>query len=102
MQTTRLVLLAAAPGFAILPIIGVFVYIFGQSERAKQASVLHTYRVMDQIRKVLADMQDAETGARGYLLTHEQSFLQPYHRSLSRVGAGLTAFKRLTADSPRQ
>ena len=57
---------------------------------------------MDQIRKVLADMQDAETGARGYLLTDEQSFLQPYHRSLSRVGAGLTAFKRLTADNPRQ
>jgi signal transduction histidine kinase/CheY-like chemotaxis protein/CHASE3 domain sensor protein len=102
LQTNRLVLLVAAPVFLILLIIGTFVYVFGQNERAEQASVLHTYRVMDQIQRVLSDVQDAETGARGYLLTREQSFLQPYRRALSRVSADLSVFKRLTADNPRQ
>jgi len=102
LQTNRLVLVVAAPVFLILLIIGTFVYVFGQNERAEQAAVLHTYRVMDQIQKVLSDVQDAETGARGYLLTREQTFLRPYRRALSRVGADLSAFKRLTTDNPRQ
>jgi len=37
------------------------------------------------IRSVLIDLVDAETGQRGFLLTGEESYLEPYHRGRSHI-----------------
>jgi CHASE3 domain sensor protein len=64
--------------------------------------VAHTYQVIASLRVVLGDAQDAETGQRGYILTHQQSFLQPYEIARGRVVRDLNRFRQLTADNPSQ
>ena len=38
-----------------------------------------------EIRSVLVDLLDAETGQRGYILTGQESYLEPYYRGKNRV-----------------
>lgn len=40
---------------------------------------------------LLADVRDAETGQRGYLLTGKDSYLEPYRASRARISADLSA-----------
>ena len=42
------------------------------------AWVAHTQEVMDALEEVVSTMKDAQTGERGYLLTGENRYLQPY------------------------
>lgn len=64
--------------------------------------VAHTY----QVRKDLADLgsliRDAETGQRGYILTGDESYLEPYRTALPAVERTLSELRRLTADNPSQ
>ena len=45
--------------------------------------------------RVLSYLQDAETGQRGYLLTGDQSYLEPYEHSLREMGAEFDKLDRL-------
>lgn len=47
------------------------------------------------INKLLQQMLDAETGQRGYLLTGEVGYLEPYDRSIADVGQNLDALRQL-------
>ncbi len=46
------------------------------------AAVEHTDRVITQAHLLERDLIDMETGLRGYLLTGEKAFLQPYESGL--------------------
>jgi CHASE3 domain sensor protein len=46
-----------------------FTYRFAQDEREEQSWIVHTYQVMDEVRKVMTEAQGAEAAQRGYLLT---------------------------------
>ncbi|WP_192847446.1 sensor histidine kinase [Aureimonas sp. AU40] len=50
----------------------------------------------------LSRLQDAETGQRGYILTGNSTFLEPYERSVGQVPADLERLKSATADDPEQ
>src|SRR6266487_1009952 len=41
--------------------------------------VNHTHIVKLKLEQTLSYLKDAETGQRGYLLTKDSSFLQPFH-----------------------
>jgi methyl-accepting chemotaxis protein len=70
---------------------------------ADAAWVTHTYRVLEQLDRVLSDLQDVETGARGYVITGSDSFLDPYQRAGAAMDdAYLSSLRALTADSPAQ
>lgn len=47
-------------------------------------------------------MMDAETGERGYILTGEESYLEPYTRGLGEVRDCIADVHKLTADNPKQ
>jgi signal transduction histidine kinase/DNA-binding response OmpR family regulator/CHASE3 domain sensor protein len=102
LRTNRLAFLAAVPVLFILLIVAFLAWRFAADERSEQGWVLHTYQVMDQIRKIFSDVQDAETGERGYLLTRQDSFLQPYRHAVAAVGNDIAAFRQLTGDNPAQ
>lgn len=67
--------------------------------RARQ---LHTYQVRDTIRLIELQMVNAQTGQRGYLLTGDNAYLQPYRIGASSVGNDLRQFATLTSDNPSQ
>jgi len=95
-------LLGAVPIFLILATVAVITVTFAANERSAQQWVTHTYQVIASLRQVLGDVQDAETGSRGYALTHQQAFLAPYQAALARIGRDLGRFKQLSSDNPSQ
>jgi CHASE3 domain sensor protein len=63
--------------------------------------VSHTHQVIETVAHVVSLMKDAETGQRGYLLTGQDEYLEPYRSSIAVVRATLADLRNLTADSPR-
>jgi PAS domain S-box-containing protein len=51
---------------------------------------------------VVSSIKDAETGQRGYLLTGERPYLEPYEQALPRIQAQLERLRDLTIDNPPQ
>ena len=62
----------------------------------------HSYVVIEQLDRLLSALKDAETGQRGYLLTGEEKYLEPYQAALDEAQTNLANLKQLTLDNPRQ
>lgn len=75
-----------------------------QSVRFADAAALveHTYEVLESIDLAVTRLVDAETGHRGYLLTKNRDFLQPYEGATAETHALLGRLGKLVADSPSQ
>lgn len=64
--------------------------------------VIHTYEVIQSSRRLLTLVQDLETGQRGYLLTTDSSFLDPYHTALIDLDADIKYLKQIISANSRQ
>ena len=64
--------------------------------------VSHTHRVLTELEAALSTLKDAETGQRGYLLTGEERYLEPYHSAIARINKQVDGLQQLTADNNRQ
>lgn len=70
--------------------------------RHAMQEVEHSYLVQTRSRSLLKLLLDMETGLRGYLLTGEEHFLQPYRTAVTQVGPAMEELDRLTAADARQ
>ena len=64
--------------------------------------VTHTQQVRFELAALLSQLTDAETGQRGYVLTGEDSYLEPYTAALAAVKATVEDVTKLTVDDPDQ
>ena len=64
--------------------------------------VSHTNAVLGQLESVLSSLTDAETAQRGYLLTGQAAYLDPYHRAVTRLPSELAELRELILDNPAQ
>ncbi len=64
--------------------------------------VIHTHNVITDSEKLLSSMKDAETGQRGYLLTQEITYLEPYYTGMSNAQKIFQELRLLTKDNPEQ
>ncbi|MBW8687551.1 response regulator [Chitinophaga rhizophila] len=62
----------------------------------------HTNTVILKLENTLSYMKDAETGQRGYLLTGDEQFLEPYKGAYDSVLMTINSLRELTADNPEQ
>jgi methyl-accepting chemotaxis protein len=69
---------------------------------ANEQWVGHTHHVRADISDLLSQIKDAETGQRGYLLTGEESYLDPYKSALAGFKTSLAELKTLTSDNPSE
>ena len=69
---------------------------------SSQLWVEHTYLVINQTERIMSSAKDAETGARGYLITDDLAYLQPLTQSLKDLPGELDQFGSLTSDNPTQ
>ncbi|RZK80327.1 MAG: hypothetical protein EOO92_07855 [Pedobacter sp.] len=67
-----------------------------------QQMVDHTTRVESSMEKLISRMKDAETGQRGFLLTNEDAFLEPYNGAKTDVMELLSETQLLTRDNDSQ
>jgi PAS domain S-box-containing protein len=85
--------------------IGAFILIHLQNFIHYNARVNHTLTVLDPLATSLALLVDAETGQRGYLLTGDVDYLEPYRLATLSEGSlrdYLQQLGRLTSDNPTQ
>jgi PAS domain S-box-containing protein len=57
--------------------------------------VAHTHEVLREAEAVLSAVRDAETGQRGYIITGDENYLQPYHDAYDRARNHLQKLKEL-------
>ena len=61
---------------------------------------VHTADVLEALEKARDAMVDAETGVRGYLITGDKNFLEPYHRGGNAYTAAIQKIRDLATDNP--
>ena len=65
-------------------------------------SVTHTHEVLTKLESVISLLKDVETGQRGYLITGDARYLEPYDAAISKVKRVYEEVKGLTKDNPGQ
>lgn len=68
----------------------------------QQTWVLHTHQVIEETGNFLGHIRDTETGQRGFLLTDEQAYLEPYNIGISLAYEHFDLLKMMTRDNPLQ
>lgn len=64
--------------------------------------VNHTNEVIQNSEKLISIVKDAETGQRGYIITNDAAFLQPYNGAYERELQTYQKLTALTSDNPVQ
>jgi PAS domain S-box-containing protein len=67
-----------------------------QSIAENSKAVTRTHEVIVGLDDVLSNLRDAETGQRGYLLTGEERYLEPYLEAAARVDDSIARLKAIT------
>jgi PAS domain S-box-containing protein len=62
----------------------------------------HTHEVLERLEQFLSSATDAETAERGYVITGDTGYLEPYQRAIQSLGALRRRLQQLTADNPDQ
>ena len=82
-----------------------YILAFKQASNAADPTTGLVDRTYEAVRssEMLSDhLLDAETGERGYLLTREEKFLEPYHSLKSNIRSELNRLKSLTENDSQQ
>jgi len=69
---------------------------------AQNRRIEHAYKVILKTSALENYIKEAETAQRGYLLTNDSVFLQPYLRIRDDIKPGYDTLKRLIADNSKQ
>ena len=64
--------------------------------------VYHTNKINLKLNEILVNLINAETGQRGYLLTRDSSFLEPYEGSNEKVNRNISEIDSLVSDNIEQ
>ena len=62
----------------------------------------HTHYVIEELGELLSSLLDVESGQRGFIITGDQRYLEPYHKALAQLDRHLATLENLTRDNPRQ
>jgi PAS domain S-box-containing protein len=98
---TRALVLAVLASIALV-VNGASAVVHIRRVAATNAWVTHTHEVLATAQSVLASLQDAETGQRGYLLTGDLAYLEPYGAGARTARGRLERLEALTRDDPEQ
>ena len=64
--------------------------------------VTHTHEVRTKLADLVSLLKDAETGQRGFVITGDESFLEPYRAALPDIAKTVGDVRNLTADNEVQ
>lgn len=91
-----------ALAFLLLLGIGLVSYHSITSLTGTSHSVTHTHQVLEHVAEVLSLLKDAETGQRGFVITGDESFLEPYQSATDTIQTVVKELRELTSDNPNQ
>ncbi len=88
--------------FLLLAVIGFVAYRSIDTLARTSVMVTHTHDVLNQLSFLLGRMTDAETGQRGFVITGDDAFLEPYRGASDDVTRTIADLRSLTSDNPAQ
>jgi methyl-accepting chemotaxis protein len=62
----------------------------------------HTYQVITTVNQVTTTLLNAETGQRGYIITGDASYLEPYNGAQASLDSEIKTLRDLTSDNPTE
>ena len=62
----------------------------------------HTHNVLANIEHIISALKDAETGQRGFIITGEERYLEPFNDAFKEHVEEIVHVKELTKDNPEQ
>ena len=89
----------------IIAIICILVYVARHGFTEVDNSVkwnIHTYQTVDGANNLLISLTNIETGMRGFALSGQDDFLEPYNAGKTAFEQTWTTLKNLTSDNPTQ
>ena len=91
-------------GIALVTLLFVLVFVYRDWSRylAVRAEVTRVESRGDLLSEVFSAAQDLETGQRGFLLTGDPAYLEPYERAKTDIGKSLAQLKQSTELAPSQ
>lgn len=93
-------------GFAlalvVLVMIGIEAYLNLLKYKQAVDRVNHTLKVQNSLESIFSKMKDAETSHRGYILTGDELFLEPYYKTRQSINPDLQELGQLTLDNAHQ
>lgn len=91
-------------GFALLALIIVGAVSYDSTIKLIESAewVRHTHEVLNGLEGVVSGVNEAETGQRGYIITGEAGYLEPYTGARDVVDQKLKHLLELTSDNPNQ
>ncbi len=81
---------------------GIVSYINIQTLNRDSEQIAHTHEVLLGLNNVLSTMKDAETGQRGFIITGQESYLEPYSNAVTGIEEQVLRIEQLTRDNPNQ
>jgi signal transduction histidine kinase/ActR/RegA family two-component response regulator len=91
-----------AVGFGLVVVAAIAVALMFARSREADKLVDHTFEVQSTAQTLLSQVQAAENGQRGFLITGDDDYLKRFDGALARVPELLASLRRLTADNPHQ
>lgn len=93
-------------GFILTLIIitAVGIYAYWSTQRLIDTGRLYTHAsaVRNNLTQLLVTLIDLETGQRGFIITGDRSYLQPYDSALKNVDKYILALREVTSEDERQ
>ena len=77
-------------------------YLSLQATISASRNLTQSVEVLGQLNTVLSTLKDAETGQRGYLLTGDEGYLEPYSSAVAALPGEFGTLRGLIANRPQQ
>lgn len=91
-----------ALAFVLMAMIGILAYRSIHTLSNTSQMVTNTNIVLERISHVLNVLQDAEIGGRGFIITGDASFLQPYENAEANIVTTVNNLRASISDNPDQ
>src|SRR3954465_9683026 len=87
-----------------LVLFSVAIFSFQNNEKFIESNIWvdHTNQVMYEFEQIRLYSVDAETGARGYVITGDEIYLEPFTNASAKIIEHVEKVRGLTSDNPKQ
>jgi PAS domain S-box-containing protein len=91
-----------AGGLATLGVLGAVSYFGIHQLLVQSAWAEHSRQVIESVHTILASLADAAAAQRGFVISGDEAFAEPYERAARAATEGLRTLRALTADNADQ
>ncbi len=96
--------IAAGYALAVIALLVIGIILYNTTSRLIESAEqrAHTYQVLSGLEQVLSALKDAETGSRGFTITGEESYVEPYNEAVREIAPLIKELRTLTAGNDAQ